>query len=129
MVYNTKYICTYNLSDIFEDSDNIYENEKYFVREAIYRQDLLNILNMDEYNEEQMNHAVHELYEKVKDSNDIMDCANKLAGHFLSQDPELGLMILFAFDYLHFTHVCISEYLETGQITEKNIWNLRSIVF
>ena len=40
-----------------------------------------------------------------------------------------GLMILFAYDYMHLSHICISELIETGKITEKNMWKLKSIVF
>lgn len=47
----------------------------------------------------------------------------------MSTDEELGLMILFAYDYMYLSHICISEYLETGEITEKNIRNLRAIIF
>jgi len=129
MVYNTKYICTYNYDDVFNESDNINEDEMYFVRESIYRQDLLNILNVDEYDENKLNVAIYELYEKIKDSKDIMECAYKLAGNFLSEDAELGLTILFAYDYLYLAHLCISDYLELGQISEENLNNLKNIVF
>jgi hypothetical protein len=47
----------------------------------------------------------------------------------MSTDEELGLMILFAYDYMYLSHACISEYLETGQILEKNIQNLRAVIF
>ena len=88
MVYNTKYICTYNSSDVFNESDNINEDEMYFVREAIYRHDLLNILDVDEYDENKLNVAIHELYEKIKEfplanleiteSQDIFSCEKEL---------------------------------------------------
>jgi hypothetical protein len=129
MVYNTKYICTYNSPEVFTESDNINEDEMYFVREAIYRQDLLNILDVDDYDENKLNLAIHELYEKIKDSKDIMECIYKLAGNFLSEEPELGLTIMFAYDYLNLAHLCISDYLESGQISEENLSNLKNIVF
>ena len=129
MVYNTKYQCTYHLSEVFTDSDNINENDKYFVREAIYRQDLLNVFGIDEYNEQKINNEIHEIYEKVKDSKEIMQCGIKLASQFLSEDYELGLTMLFAYDYMYLTHLCISEFLEMGQISEKNVLKLKSVVF
>ena len=35
-----------------------------------------------------------------------------LAGSFLSKDLELGLMIMFSYDYMYLTHICICEYLD-----------------
>jgi len=128
-MYNTKIVCTYNTSDVFLESDNITDNEKKFICDAIYRQELLNIFGIEEYNETLLDKGIHELYEKIKDCEELKKCMITLSGHFMSNEPELGLMIMFAFDYMHFSHICISEYLETGKITEKNIWNLKSIVF
>ena len=127
-MYNTKVVCTYNLSDVFNPSDVISDEEKDFVRDSLYRQELLDILGMDEFNENEMNRAIHELYEKVKNNKEMVSCMTKLAGRFLSEDLELGLMILFAYDYMYLTHTCVSEYLETGQILEKNMMNLKSII-
>jgi hypothetical protein len=42
---------------------------------------------------------------------------------------EFGLMLLFSYDYMYLTHICISELLDTGIISEKNMSNLRSIIF
>ena len=128
-MYNTKFICTYNTSEIFFHSDNIQEEEKEFICDVIYRQELLNILGMDDYNEKEMDIAIHDLYEKIKDNKELKECMLKLAGHFMSIDEEFGLMIMFAYDYMYLTHICVSELLETGKIDEKNIWKLKAIIF
>jgi hypothetical protein len=44
-------------------------------------------------------------------------------------DAEFGIMIMFSYDYLYLTHICISEFLDTGKISENNILNLRSVIF
>jgi hypothetical protein len=54
---------------------------------------------------------------------------NKLAGQFMKADEEFGLMLLFSYDYMYLTHICISELFETGKIDEKNMRNLKGIVF
>jgi hypothetical protein len=128
-MYNTKVNCTYNTSDVFLETDEISDEEKEAIRDALYRQELLNILGMEEFNEESMNNAIHELYEQISSCQELKECIMKLLGRFMSTDEELGLMILFAYDYMYLTHACISEYLETGQISEKNIQNLRAIIF
>ena len=51
-IYNTKYICTYNNSNVFLETDNVNELEKNFIRNILYKKDLLNIFKMDEDTEE-----------------------------------------------------------------------------
>jgi hypothetical protein len=128
-MYNTKINCTYNTSDVFLETDKIGENEKQAIQDALYRQELLNILGMNEFNEDEMNKAISDLYERISGCKELKECILKLSGRFMSTDEELGLMILFAYDYMYLSHPCISEYLETSQITEKNIRNLRAIIF
>ena len=48
-MYNTKYICTYNSDDIFLETDLLTDEEKEFIRDELYREDLLNIFIMNEY--------------------------------------------------------------------------------
>jgi hypothetical protein len=130
-MYDTKFVCTYNTSEVFSEEDNqiITDEEKEFIRDAIYRQELLNILEINEYNEPEINKAIHELYGRVKDCETLRDCMLKLASHFMSTDDEFGLMIMFCYDYMYLSHICISEFIETGKIDEKNMKNLKNIVF
>jgi hypothetical protein len=53
----------------------------------------------------------------------------KLAANFLSEDIEIGLMLLFSYDYMYMSHKCICEFINSGQISEKNISELRSAIF
>jgi replicative superfamily II helicase len=128
-MYNTKFICTYNAPEVFQETDSVTNEEKEFVRETLYRAELLNILGIEEFNEEELNKAIHNLYEKIKDCKQLKECMENLTNRFMSEDLELGLMILFAYDYMYLSYICINEYLETGQVSEKSIWNLRAIIF
>ena len=128
-MYNTKVITTYNSSEVFLESDKITEDEKGFIRDTLYRQELLNIFGIEEYNDKKIDLAIHELYKKIQSCNKLKECMTRLAGYFMSEDEELGLMILFSYDYMYLTHICISEYLETNQISENNIKWLTAIIF
>ena len=128
-MYNTKVVCTYHTDEVFLETDEITDEERYFVRDAIYRQEVLDILGMEDYIESEMIRTIRDLYEKVGHCNEIKECALKLAAHFMNDDAEFGLMILFAYDYMHLTHICISEYLHTGKISEENVKKLRTAVF
>jgi hypothetical protein len=128
-MYNTKVVCTYNTPEVFLEEDNISEEEREFVRDVIYRQELLDILRIDKYNEKVIDKGIHELYEKVKENDFIKECMLKLTEQFMRTDADFGLMIMFSYDYLHLTHLCISEFLDTGKISETNILKLRSVIF
>jgi hypothetical protein len=128
-MYNTKVVCTYHTNEVFLESDEITDEERYFVRDAIYRQEVLDILGMDDYNEAEMLRTVHDLFQKVGECDELKECGLKLAGQFMSNDSEFGLMLLFAYDFMYLTHICISEYLDTGKMSEQNILNLRAVVF
>lgn len=128
-MYNTKVVCTYNTSEVFLESDNITDDEKGFIRDAIYRQELLNILGMNDLNDKELDSSLHDVFTKIKEQPFLKECMLKLAGHFMSVDEEFGLMIMFSFDYLDSAHTCISEFLETGKISFKNEFKLRSLVF
>ena len=128
-MYNTKFVCTYNTPEVFLEEDNISHDEKKFVRDVIYRQELLNILGIEYFNNSEMDRAIHKLYKKVKENSFIKECMIKLSGQFLKTDQEIGLMLMFSFDYMYLTHICISEFIDTGIISEENMSNLRSIIF
>jgi len=128
-MYNTKFVCTYHTPEVFLDTDNITNEEKEFIRNTIYRQELLYVLGIEDYNEVEINTAMNEIYNKAKENDELKKCMNKLAGQFMKADEEIGLMFLFSYDYMHLTHICISELFETGKITENSLLNLKNIIF
>lgn len=127
-MYNTKIKCTYNTSDIFLDSDNITENDKQFIRDVIYRQEFLNILDIKEYNETKINKAIHDLYKIIQINKEFKEIIHLFACHFRNIDEVFGLMILFSYDYMYLTHICICEFIETGIINGTNIFKLKSLL-
>jgi hypothetical protein len=128
-MYNTKIVCTYNTPDVFLATDEITLSDMEFVRDTIYRQELLDILGLEEHDETLMSDALHKLYEQLKGSQELRACMLKLARRLMTADEEYGLLILFAYEFMHLTHICVSEYLETGQISEKNMLTLKERIF
>lgn len=139
-MYNTKVVCTYNTSEVFLETDDITDDEKAFVRDIIYRQELLDVLNIDYENEDNDNddkisESVKELYNRVKDCTELKKCMVKVVekhmnvGKYMTNNEELGIMLLLSYDYMHLTHICISEYLETGAISDENMRKLETILF
>ena len=136
MFYDTKVICTYHTDEIFlEEEQNLIERDKIFIREAIYRQELSNILGLDQNEDPErceeahsLVNRIHDLYMRIKDCDVIMHCMSNMAGQFMSTDAEFGLIILFAYDYLPITHKCVSQYLDNGVVSSEDLRNLQKAV-
>ncbi len=135
MIYNTTYSCTYNSSDIFLDTDKVTDTDKDFVKNVLYRNDLLHIFYLEdfEYEEELFITRIEKIYEIIKDHHEIVLCIEKLANNNISitnniLDLTFGFMLLFSYDYLYIIHPCICDFLETNEISEINIQKLKSII-
>jgi len=128
-MYNTRVVCNYHTPQVFLETDQISNDEKLFIRDVIYRQEFLDILGMEEYDDKKVSQSIHELYEKIKYQSDLKQCINKLGDTYFSEDKEIGLVLMFSYDYMYITHICISEYLETGTISEENVKTLKNIIF
>ena len=126
MKYNTQYRCSYNDDDVFLETDEINDAEKTFIRSCIYRQDLLNIFDMDDFNESRLNRKIGEVYDSVK--NQLEPCIQKAAASIVSEDPISGFMVLFSFDNLWYAHPCICEIIETETVSRDNISRLLQIL-
>ena len=114
-MYNTKYVCTYTLSD--DDCE-------------LYRTDLLNIFYLNEFDINAINLAISKLYTKIKDCIFVKECITKVFEKYGYEDEMLNFMLLLSFDYLCLTHKCICEHLENdGIISETNINELKKLIF
>ena len=133
--YNTKYVCSYNDSDVFLESELevLNEDEKNFVRDALYRRDICNIFHIDDqnFNENTINDNISKLYKKINGEKFLESCIEKVSTIFISNDVELCFLILFSFEYLHLLHPCICEFIETGKINKSNesLIELKKILF
>jgi len=129
MNYNTNYICKYN-NNIFskEEEETLSENEKYFINDSLYRNDILNIFNLEEFDETEINNCINKIYGKIKNYDDLKPVLKNLAAFFFSEDCELGILLMFSYDYLEHTHPCMCEFLETGKISVDKLNKLKDVI-
>jgi len=121
-MYNTNFECRYYKDDVILDTDDVTENQINFIRNYLYKEDLLNIFYIDyDDNEEVFENAIAELYEKIKECKILKELMEKASTIIFSNNIKNGLCILYSYDYMYMTHKCVSEYLDTGNICEKNI--------
>jgi hypothetical protein len=124
--YNTKYQCRYDNNDVFLDSDKVSIDEKNYIRDILYKEDLINIFEIDSSDSFNIfNDIIPTLYERIKCNNDLKECMKKIVATLISDDEVLGLCLLYAYDFMYLTHKCVSEYLDSGIITDENITLLK----
>ena len=134
--YNTSLICTYkSISPTFnnilveDDVDNDdTEPSFYDASEILYRRELLQVFNMVTFNNEVINQAINELYNKILKNPEFNECMKILANRSLSDDLEIGLMTLFSYDYFYLAHPCVRDFLMTGQISLVHMNALKSSI-
>ena len=115
-MYDTKYECRYHKDDVFLETDNVSDDEKDFVRNVLYREDLLNIFCIDDDDIFNNFALMSELYELIYKCDELRECMRLAASKMISEDENIGLCILFSYDYMYLTHKCISSFLEHGGI-------------
>jgi hypothetical protein len=128
-MYDTSVICTYNTPEVFLETDDISDDERQFIRDVIYRQELLNIFGLEEYNKELFSDKIAKLYDVIKDNDDLQKCMIELAGQLDNTDKTIGLLIMFSYDFMYLSHKCISELLDVGHISEPSLKKLESNVY
>jgi hypothetical protein len=128
-MYDTKFVCRYHKDDVFLETDQVSEQERLYIRNLLYKEDLLNIFFID-YDDDVdvFENAINELFEKISKCEELIQLMKEKAESvLLSNEIKDGLAILYSYDYMHITHKCVSEYLETGSISQENIDLLNKI--
>lgn len=126
--YDTQYVCRYADEDLFAQSHMIDEDEKAFIRDTLYREDVLNIFCVGEnrFDEVMSGPLIPELVKRLTEHSVMKACMTKVAGVWAcigSEDRalEMGLCMLFSYEFLDASHPCICDYLTTGQISEEHM--------
>ena len=131
-MYNTTIECTYHSTDVFLETDKISEQEKNFVRSCVYRQEILNIFGLDEFDQDLINNKVSLLYEKMKEEQNIKKCIEevlqKMNIPLNIRNDKLGFLLLFSYDLLYITNDCVCEFLNNGNINKNTIKLLENAI-
>ena len=133
-MYNSKLITTYSFydhslrkhhADIKYDIDDVVGFDE--IAEIIYQAELLRVFNIDtidknlDDNNEEIKQEITILYNLLLSEPRMVECMKTTASFMLSDDLELGLMILYSYDYFFLTHKCVCDFLETEKISEHNM--------
>lgn len=129
-MYNIEYECRYHKDNVFLDTDKVSDDEKDYIRNILYREDLFNILDINNTEElECFDRVISNLYKILTNCSELRECMRETAATIISENEELGLCILFSYDFLYITHTCICEYLESGKISNDKIQLLKNKIY
>lgn len=85
--------------------------------DAVTRDELL-------YEADAMSKGLDDVYERTKDVPEFKKIYEIAAGFMFSVDPNIGLAVIFSYDYFHLFHPCLVDFLVTGSISSDNRENL-----
>ena len=114
-MYNTQIKCTYQ---------NYNNDDEYIdLSEDKYFKEFLQVFGVDDFCDDTVNKIIQDLYAKMTNSENevILSLLKKMATTFMSEDPEIGLMVGFSYSYFFLMHPCICDLLETGSIREESM--------
>ncbi len=120
-MYDTKYECRYHKDSVFLETDVVTDDEKDFIRDVLYREDLMHIFYIEEYDSSSDFVFIAELYNLLYKCDELRECMRLAAAKIISENEEMGLCILYSYDFMYLTHKCVSYYLENGNVTETDI--------
>lgn len=107
-MYNYDMICTYKMMDNDDD------------QKVMYQIQLLQLFNLDNFNDVELSNKIFELYDCFKDNSDIKNLIDNhpYKSYFLNN--ALIFQAYFSFDTLDVFTNCLRDIKNLGKINEKN---------
>jgi len=137
-MYQADFVCTYKLFDDMDDND----------REQMYRIQILQAFDLNEWNDDKINKIIEELYFSISSDgvfNDIFKKAKKnthvseileiyRANNTEIENDKIAIIdendiifkLLFKYEYFDLTHRCIIDFIINKSIDEKYLNKLLS---
>jgi hypothetical protein len=117
LMYDINYECRYYKDDVFIETDVVTDDEKEYIRNILYREDILNIFSIDENQESDIfDTLLLELYKQLSSSEELKECMKLSAARLISEDENIGLCILYSYDFMYLTHKCVCSFLKNRTI-------------
>ena len=101
--YNIDYELTYDLND----NDDIN-----------YQKDILNCFNIEKYDMDSISNGIDKICNILKNDKNLKKLLENSSSVVLSNELEIGLVILFSFDYLIHFHKLLNIYLKKNIVDD-----------
>lgn len=109
-MYNVNFICTYKLMDNDDD------------RNLMYQIQLLQAFDMCNFDLNEINKKIFELYDKLKECDNIKEIIEE--GIKMNSEMNLSDIVmficLFSYQFFDLFHKCLVDYFRSGTVLEKS---------
>jgi hypothetical protein len=119
-MYNTSFLCTYNLLDNIIDNNVDNENDDYDIRDDLYRSQILQAFNLKEWNIDIMDNVFEYVNQKLINDEKGKCLLEKMKYKSIIPIKDMELMLLFSYDYFYLFHNCLIDLFNNNCISEKN---------
>lgn len=106
--YNFNHVCNYMLCADEDEADNKYRDE------------MLAVFDMTDFEEDIMVKKIEQLTELVKENDRFNTLCTKSANRYVLEDLSMGLMLLFNCDSFHLIHKCFQDFNREHDISDEN---------
>ncbi len=106
-MYNTTFLCTYNLIESDVDSDDL------------YRIQFLQALNLNEWDSAEIDKQFNIINKKINETikgKHIIETINKKSTFPIE---DVGLILLFSYDYFYLFHNCLIDLFNKNDISDE----------
>jgi hypothetical protein len=115
-MYEPNVICTYQYYDPELSSEPVADHEyDQEMSEILYQTNFLQCLNMTEFDLDEINKKIKELYDIIPREIFEESALCLAQKHLMSNDIFMGFMLLFSYNYFYLTHSLISKFLISGE--------------
>ena len=112
---------TYHTDEVFLETDDVSESDMNFIRNCIYRQELLNLFHLDNFDETILEKQMRELYTLIEyNPAPFAPILQSLQFSYPYFSLDQCFILLFSYDYLFAMHPCLLDYLDTGYIEKEH---------
>lgn len=113
-MYDTSFICTYNLIDNDDESNELYKIQ------------FLQAFKINDWDDKIIGREIDNIYAKIKDTQIIKTALNKLRDNkqlayllfFTGNSDDSAFRLLFSYDLFYLTHKCICEFINNNNISD-----------
>jgi hypothetical protein len=127
--YDTSIVLTYyeckkppNLTGKYDELDFM-NDEDY--SDLVFRDEFLNVFKMDSYDDDVINSTTELVYNVCNQKYpEFIEICMKNAAQNMSEDPLLGFMMFFSYDYFHIVHKFICSSCKDEECNLEESFNL-----
>ena len=122
---NLSHECVYHYPILIEASDQ----EKELMKENLYKEDILKVLELEDFDEIKINEKILALQIDFKEIDELNSICKLLSEYVGDRLNEFGFMILFSIDYFYLMYEFIKKFYNNNrEISTKILSQIKELI-